>query len=87
MKRGDFMLRLLILIGAIYLLYKMITGEKRHKTKEEVEEKAKVGEMVKDPVCGTYVSVESDIRVRDGEKVYYFCSYECRDKFLKQLEE
>ncbi len=80
------MLRLLILIGAIYLLYKMITGEKKHKSSVDVEEKVKVGEMVKDPVCGTYVSVNSDIRVRDGDKVYHFCSYECRDKFLKQLQ-
>ena len=41
--------------------------------------------MVKDPQCGTYVSVEDSITVRDGDKVYHFCSYDCRDKFLKRI--
>ncbi len=81
------MLRLLIAFIAGYLLYKLITGEKKHKTKEEISKKVATGEMVKDPVCGTYVSTSSDIRVKDGDKIYYFCSYECRDNFLKKLEE
>ena len=35
----------------------------------------------------TYVSVDGNISVRDGDKVYRFCSYECRDKFLQRLQE
>ena len=42
--------------------------------------------MVKDPICGTYVEKDGSIRVREGEKVHVFCSYECRDKYLKQIE-
>lgn len=42
--------------------------------------------MVKDPICGTYVKKDSDIRVRNGEKVECFCSFECRDKYIKRLE-
>ena len=53
----------------------------------EVERKVAAGEMVKDPECGTYVSVDGNISVRDGDKVYRFCSYECRDKFLERLQE
>ncbi|MFW6388812.1 MAG: TRASH domain-containing protein, partial [Desulfohalobiaceae bacterium] len=34
--------------------------------------------------CGTYVSSDSDIRVKQGNQVYYFCSYDCRDKFLEK---
>lgn len=80
------MLKLLIAVIAGYLLFKLITGEKKHKTKEEISKKVQTGEMVKDPICGTYVSVKSDIRVKDGENTYCFCSYECRDNFLKKLE-
>ena len=29
---------------------------------------------------------DASIRVRDGDKVYAFCSYECRDAFVKRLE-
>lgn len=47
---------------------------------------AQEGVLVKDPVCGTYVSKESDIRIKEGEEVKCFCSYECRDKYLKLVE-
>jgi YHS domain-containing protein len=40
------------------------------------------GELKKDPSCGTYIAVQSALqKTMDGE-TYYFCSPECRDKFL-----
>jgi YHS domain-containing protein len=40
------------------------------------------GELKKDPVCGTYVSTSLAVtRTIKGELVY-FCSPECRDKFV-----
>ena len=40
------------------------------------------GELKKDPVCGTYVSTSLGVtRKVHGEQVY-FCSPECRDKFV-----
>ncbi len=42
---------------------------------------AQVGELKKDPVCGTYVSAAASVtRTVDG-KVVYFCSEQCRDKY------
>ena len=77
------MLRLLVIGAAIFIAYKLIFGGKKKvkKSFEQVDTQS-VGDMVKDPICGTYISADSDIRVRDGDKVYFFCSYECRDKFL-----
>ncbi len=72
-----------------YLLYKMFTNDSRKKAKEAKKEKENLiatGEMTKDPICGTYVPINSDIRLREGDKVHCFCSYECRDRFVKQLE-
>ncbi|SDN27456.1 hypothetical protein SAMN04488516_101251 [Desulfonauticus submarinus] len=83
------MFKLLLTIAAIYILFKLITNDKKKKQQTfQNKENTKVpsGEMVKDPICGTFVPKNSDIRVRIGEKVECFCSYECRDKFLKQLE-
>ena len=84
----------LILILAVYALYRLFANDVLKKKKEnkednaaEMERKIAAGEMVKDPECGTYVSVEGNISVRDGETVHRFCSYECRDKFLQRLEE
>jgi YHS domain-containing protein len=40
------------------------------------------GELQKDPVCGTFVPVSSKwTRVVSGETVY-FCSADCRERFL-----
>ena len=84
------MLKILIFVVAGFLLLKLLTGDKRKKEKvqeKEVEQKVAAGEMVRDPVCGSFVSKDSDIRVRHGEKVECFCSYDCRDKYIKSLEQ
>ncbi len=67
----------LFLLG--YLLYRLLwknpaQGKKHPGPNNE--------EMVKDPQCGTYVSLSLALTgKKDGSK-YYFCSRECRDKFL-----
>ncbi|MFP4070934.1 MAG: transcriptional regulator [Desulfovibrionales bacterium] len=84
------MLKFVIFIVAAFILYKLFIGDKKKKMetkKKESEKLAANGVMVKDPICGTYVSKDSEIRVREGEAVHNFCSYDCRDKFLKQIEE
>ncbi|MDR2574044.1 MAG: transcriptional regulator [Desulfovibrio sp.] len=83
----------LILIAVVYVLYRLFANDilKKKKTdeKEEAEEvrrKAATGEMIKDPECGVYISADAEITVRDGDKIYRFCSYDCRDKFLQRLK-
>lgn len=81
------MWKFVILIVAVYVLYRMFINDKRRKesVKSDMDRtRVKTGELVKDPVCGTYISKENALTVRDNDKIYYFCSYECRDSFLKQ---
>lgn len=92
-KESDHMWKWLVLGLAVYVLYRLFANDFLKKKKEnaedqtaEVERKVAAGEMVKDPECGTYVSVDGNISVRDGDQVYRFCSYECRDKFLERLQ-
>lgn len=83
------MIRWLIIALAIFLLFKLFTGDKKVKEakgKKQEEKLVASGEMVKDPMCGAFVEKDGPIRIRSGETVHSFCSYECRDKFLKQLE-
>ena len=42
---------------------------------------AQVGELKKDPVCGTFVSTSTALQKSSRGETYYFCSQECRDKF------
>ena len=39
------------------------------------------GELKKDPVCGTFISVATAFQKFAGGQTHYFCSTECRDKF------
>ena len=72
---------ILILVG--YALYRMFMNDRKKSgedTKKEKEHLIATGEMVKDPVCGAYID-----SVRDGKTVHRFCSYDCRDEFLKRI--
>ena len=40
------------------------------------------GELKKDPVCGTYISTATSIKEKVGGQTIYFCSQECRDKYV-----
>ncbi|CCH47937.1 TRASH domain-containing protein [Pseudodesulfovibrio piezophilus] len=83
------MLKFLVIGVALFLVYKLFMGDKAKREMDKakvVKKKAASGEMIKDPICGTYVEKDGNIRVKEGDKVHVFCSYECRDKYLKQLE-
>jgi YHS domain-containing protein len=41
-----------------------------------------VAELKKDPVCGAYVSTAGSVSRSIKGQVIYFCSAECRDKYV-----
>lgn len=74
---------ILIIAGAIiYFLFKGDQKKRQMNGKKSPQQVQPSGDMVKDPVCGAFVKVDSEIRVREGDTLHRFCSYECRDKFL-----
>ena len=46
------------------------------------EQAASSMELKKDPVCGTYVSPATGVSRTVQGHMIYFCSKECRDKFV-----
>jgi YHS domain-containing protein len=40
--------------------------------------------MIRDPECGTYVPRNDAIKTHVEGKACYFCSEECRDKYLER---
>jgi YHS domain-containing protein len=78
---------------AAYALYRLFTNDWKKSKKNSEDEKTRnermvaSGEMVKDPECGAYIAADSSITVRDGESTYRFCSYDCRDVFLRRIQE
>lgn len=85
------MWKFVVIAIAAYVLYRLFANDflkRRKEAKARAEKEAATSQdMVKDPECGAYVSKDGSIRVRDGDTVYYFCSYDCRDKFRRGIEE
>ena len=83
------MIKWVVLLVCGWLLFKLVTNDNKKKAEKkhkDMEKKVATGDMVKDPVCGAFVSIDQEIRVKDGETIHRFCSYDCRDKFLARLE-
>jgi uncharacterized protein len=51
------------------------------RTKEATGRAQLVGELKKDPVCGTYVPVTTSVKKTVGGEVIHFCSAACRDRY------
>ncbi len=41
-----------------------------------------IGELKRDPVCGTYVDASSSLKTTAAGQTLYFCSEDCRSKYL-----
>ena len=83
-------IKIAILALVCYVLYRLFMNDNKKKAEKEAQEKKKrvdSGEMVRDPVCGTYVDKDSAITVRNGEQTIHFCSYECRQKYIDSVNE
>ena len=84
------MYRWLLVALAGYIIYRMFKNDFKAKAdKRGAGEAARrdSGDMARDPVCGTFVDMAESITVRNGEKVYYFCGYDCRDEFLQRMRD
>jgi YHS domain-containing protein len=38
-------------------------------------------QMVRDPVCGTFIVADRAVSISEGRQQVYFCSDRCRDKY------
>jgi len=72
---------LLVYVG--YLFFRFFRALNKA-SKPPRASKGTSGIMVKDDICNTYLPKENAIRQVHEGKEYYFCSSECRQKFLGQ---
>jgi YHS domain-containing protein len=81
------LIRFLLFIAAFFIFKRLInlfvSGNSRKPKKEAAESGASaIKDTVKDPVCGMYMDPRLAIHLENGEGSFYFCSEECRHKFL-----
>ncbi len=81
--------RLLLLAGLVYAGVRVFLWVRRflkslpHSRGPGISrDQAGVNEMVRDPVCGLYVTQDESITAVVRGKEFHFCSAECRRKFI-----
>lgn len=80
----------LLIIGLIILFVyrlwkrtlKKFWSYREEALKERPKEHEKIAELVKDPVCNTFIEKSQAIEYKGN----YFCSPECREKFIAKKE-
>ncbi len=77
-------LRLLILAGLFYLLWRLVRGPRRASRNAGQEPSAPPvtdDVLVEDPVCHVHVPRKQAVRLRHAGRTVYFCSTECRNRY------
>jgi YHS domain-containing protein len=86
----SYLLRILILATiVIWLLRQLLAlfaGSKKKSGRKSTPDSA-ANYMVKDPVCGMYMDSRLAVRLENGRETTYFCSEECKNRFLDRSSE
>jgi len=76
----------LVLSSLVRLLRRLVTqmgsGAAGAKPYVDVPNDAVTKKLVRDPVCGIHLSEGLALPLRQGSETVYFCSAECREKYL-----
>jgi len=83
-------LQLLILALLLYVGWHVLRGHllKKKRTKTAPESDSTPQDvLVEDPVCHVLIPKHQALRLRQGEKTYYFCSEQCCDQFAGKPEQ
>lgn len=81
------LVRLLIwlIVGfLVYTVFQMIRQAVSKPPGPPLEKTSRGEDMIRDPQCGTYVPRNDAVKIEAKGKAHYFCSTECRDKYLER---
>ena len=86
------MFKFIILVVVGYVFYRalksMIIGSGASSSARNEHGPNEVDDvLVQDPVCKTYVPQHGSINIRRHGQLIYFCSEECRDRYLQDHQE
>ena len=77
-------LRVILPIIAFYLIWRFVSRVIEGATGKSKVSKPKGVSLVKDPVCGMFVVRSRAVTIKRDGIVKYFCSDQCRRKYLDQ---
>jgi uncharacterized protein len=79
------MFQLVLLAAIVYILFKWLRRSAPPPRKPRVFDPpgSKVEEMAQDPSCGIWIPVSQALPLERETEILYFCSAECREKFMQ----
>ena len=77
-------LRVILPVIAFYLIWRFVSGVIEGATGKSKVSKPKGVSLVQDPVCGMFVVRSRAVTIKRDGIVKYFCSDQCRRKYLDQ---
>jgi len=85
-----FLFWLVVLSWSISLVRRLFGAQPREGSSAErnqsVPDPSLNKRLVRDPVCGMHVAEELAISTQTGNQLVYFCSTECRDRYLREAQ-
>jgi YHS domain-containing protein len=72
---------LLPLLRTLFKMFDVLASANQVRDQPASTPKNPSDELIRDPVCGTYVPASSQYRLVNGAQVIRFCSAECRDRY------
>jgi YHS domain-containing protein len=84
-----FLARLILFLIAISVIRSVVrfvqraftSGEPRQSVNRPAPDAPATTMLQQDPVCGTYVAIDTSLKRITNGRVIHFCSEECRDKY------
>jgi len=85
----NILIRLLVFLSALWLVRRILaflfgSGRRRVDSPSPDASADLTNKMVKDPICGMYMDSRLAVRMEKKQETLYFCSDECRRRFLQQ---
>jgi len=78
-------LQLLLLLAVLRAVWRLLQGVLEGAGYRLVDGPLRPGvKLVRDPVCGVYVSPAKALALRSGGETVYFCSEKCRREFERR---
>ncbi len=75
---------LIFVLAGIYFFFKIRDKKAKEQDYREKDDNLKAVDMKYDAICGSYVEETTKYKVKLHNKIYYFCSQDCKDKFIKK---
>lgn len=75
---------LIFVLAGIYFFFKIRDKKEKEQDYREKDDNLKAVDMKYDAICGSYVEETTKYKVKLHNKIYYFCSQDCKDKFIKK---